>query len=93
MDREAWRAAIHGVAKSGTWLSNWTELKIPGCCINPYLKGEHYFHGNIELSVSVTAGEEIQSNLKTDNNYKTRKTRGGGGRQEETERILRYPGT
>ena len=27
MDREAWRAAIHGVAKSRTWLSDWTELK------------------------------------------------------------------
>ena len=27
MDREGWRAAIHGVAKSRTWLSNWTELK------------------------------------------------------------------
>ena len=27
-DREAWRAAIHGVAKSQTWLSDWTELKI-----------------------------------------------------------------
>ena len=27
MDREAWRAGIHGVAKSWTWLSNWTELK------------------------------------------------------------------
>ena len=26
MDREAWRAAVHGVAKSQTWLSNWTEL-------------------------------------------------------------------
>ena len=26
MDREAWRAAVHGVAKSLTWLSNWTEL-------------------------------------------------------------------
>ena len=26
MDREAWRAAIHGIAKSRTWLSDWTEL-------------------------------------------------------------------
>ena len=27
MDREAWRAAVHGVAKSWTQLSDWTELK------------------------------------------------------------------
>ena len=27
MDREAWHAAVHGVTKSQTWLSNWTELK------------------------------------------------------------------
>ena len=26
MDREAWRAMVYGVAKSQTWLSNWTEL-------------------------------------------------------------------
>ena len=26
MDRKAWRAAIHGVAKSQTRLSDWTEL-------------------------------------------------------------------
>ena len=26
MDREAWHAAIHGVAKSRTQLSDWTEL-------------------------------------------------------------------
>ena len=28
MNREAWRAAIHGVAKSRTRLSNWTELSL-----------------------------------------------------------------
>ena len=26
MDRDAWLAAVHGVAKSQTWLSDWTEL-------------------------------------------------------------------
>ena len=29
MDREAWRVAIHGVAKSQTRLNNWTELNLP----------------------------------------------------------------
>ena len=28
MDREAWRAAVHGVAKSRTRLSNWAELNL-----------------------------------------------------------------
>ena len=37
MDREAWRAVVHGVAESRTWLSDWTELnwtewKIVGDC-------------------------------------------------------------
>ena len=27
IDREAWRAVVHGVAKSRTWLRDWTELK------------------------------------------------------------------
>ena len=26
MDREAWRAVVHEVTKSQTWLSDWTEL-------------------------------------------------------------------
>ena len=33
MDREAWRAAVHGVTKSRTRLSNWTELKWNQMCI------------------------------------------------------------
>ena len=27
-DREVWRAAVHGVAKIWSWLSDWTNLKI-----------------------------------------------------------------
>ena len=28
MDREAWHAAVHGVAKSRTWLRDWNELNL-----------------------------------------------------------------
>ena len=31
MVRDAWRAVIHGVAKSWTWLSDWTELNLLAC--------------------------------------------------------------
>ena len=41
MDREAWRAAVHGVAKSRTWLSDWIELTEGSekCikCLQPFL--------------------------------------------------------
>ena len=30
-DREAWHAAVHGLAKSRTWLRDWTELKQNRC--------------------------------------------------------------
>ena len=36
IDRDAWRAAIHGVAKSRTWLSNWTELMGPDAMISVF---------------------------------------------------------
>ena len=35
MDREAWHAVIHGVAKSRTWLSDWTEHQFG--TITPFL--------------------------------------------------------
>ena len=34
MDREAWRAAVHGVAKSRTRRSDWTELTSVGLVVN-----------------------------------------------------------
>ena len=36
MDREAWRAAIHGVANSQRWLSVWTELNWANSWYIPY---------------------------------------------------------
>ena len=43
MDREAWRAAIHGVAKSQTRLSNWTELN--------WVKGTFFSEMNEEVDI------------------------------------------
>ena len=37
MDREDWHAAIHGVTKNQTWLSNWTELNWCGLPTFPIL--------------------------------------------------------
>ena len=46
MDREAWRAAIHGVAKSWTWLSDWTELNwTVNICLSCCLLNMHYMPG------------------------------------------------
>ena len=39
MDREAWRVAIHGVTKSWTWLSDWSDLiKFRSCMVNEQKK-------------------------------------------------------
>ena len=35
IDREAWHAAVHGVTKSWTWRSDWTELNWTPCCPMP----------------------------------------------------------
>ena len=45
MDREAWRAVINGVAKSQTWLSDWTELNWTDIL--------HAQHCNYALSIEI----------------------------------------
>ena len=45
MDREAWHAAIHGVAKSQTRLSDWTELKraqLKAVCLPEVSRCQHW---------------------------------------------------
>ena len=57
MDREAWHAAIHGVAKSRTWLSNWTELK--DVC---YIFAERWNNNIIDFKLFLL---HIQDTIKT----------------------------
>ena len=41
MDREAWRAGVHGVAKSQTQLSDWTELNGPYTRLRALWRSSH----------------------------------------------------
>ena len=77
MDREAWHAAVHGVAKSQTLLRDWTELKaqalsmaskalviIPGPCLSllPQLRcKETNFHSCCFVSPAVVRALERES--------------------------------
>jgi len=44
MDREAWHAAVHEVAKSQPWLSDWTELNWKGKVISSVWDKQSYFN-------------------------------------------------
>ena len=53
IDREAWRAAVHGVTKSWTWLSNWTELNwiyIENTYVNKKFQLNNFLHPLVDVS-------------------------------------------
>ena len=66
MHREAWHAAVHGVTKSWTWLSNWTEsllIKYPSTLLarhqvaNIWKKG-HQIQAKMTFTLFITVGKQ-----------------------------------
>ena len=63
MDREAWRAVIHGVTRSQTRLSNWTEHKgssclLEECGVDKLWSETQYWNLSPHLNSSVLKGND-----------------------------------
>ena len=64
MDTEAWRAVIHGVAKSQTRLSDWTELKSK----NPIWK-DHILYDSNYTTLQKRKNYEDHKNILQEGGY------------------------
>ena len=62
MDREAWRAAVHGVAESRTRLSDWTELN-QILILPPGIKSRHVYWKHRILTIGLPGNSPVTFNL------------------------------
>jgi len=65
MDREAWRAAVHGVTKSRMWLSDWTELNLNGNGPQMDLSTESNFFSEQNLKSTLNPAWELRDSIHT----------------------------
>ena len=68
MDREAWRAAVHGVTRCQTWLSDWTELNSSKSFLETYLYldwGENDHEQKRRRKKTVLSDKDIQQPVGT----------------------------
>ena len=81
MDREAWHAAVHGVAKSQTRLSNWTELNwMPKLLSRIFSKNSKYLSYNSVNSMSQDSANNCSSTLpRTKVRVRKHRAENGGG--------------
>ena len=73
MDREAWRAAVHGVPKSRTRLSDWTELnwtELIYSSVSEVDGSSKCSSDTDDMNIRPTKGQKtfvIDSNMKSEN--------------------------
>ena len=66
MDREAWRAAIHGITKSQTRLSDWTELNDLGSLLYNQINHDHTENPWTKLRGFAVASSDLATRYRSD---------------------------
>ena len=64
MDREAWRAPVHGVAKIRTWLSYCTELNFQNLGTSAFTLAPALCNCNLKTPARVFSTQVLQQNMR-----------------------------